>query len=87
METITHTSVKWVYTKEFGNQLIPIIYFDGQITFTANQWIHSLIEQGYGASKLERYIRDKLIAEFFCVNPLYRGMSNRFHRCPYREHT
>jgi hypothetical protein len=57
METITHTSVKWVYTKEFGNKLIPIVYFDGQITFTANQWIHSLIEQGFGASKLERYIR------------------------------
>lgn len=57
METITHTSVKWIYTKEFGNKLIPIIYFDGQITFTANQWIHSLIEQGYGVSKLERYIR------------------------------
>lgn len=70
METVNHTSVKWVYTKEFGSKLVPLIYFDGKLTFTVNQWIQSLIDEDITPSALDRYIR--AITHFFnFYNALY----------------
>jgi hypothetical protein len=53
MDKFSFYSIKWIRTEEFGTALVPIMYFDGVMAYTVNQWLFSLMEEGSTPSRME----------------------------------
>ncbi len=50
-------SVKWVYTRDFGSRLFPLVFLSGRASYVLAQWAHFLIKQGIGQSLLDERLR------------------------------